>query len=483
MKNILFTLFLIASSLIVCHAQHYYLFGEATAGGIYGKGVLFRFDPFTGKDTILFNFNDIDGSTPGVCLSLNQNKIIYGICGYGGSSNDGVLFSYNLSNGIENTIFDFDSSNGASPGGGGAGMIFYNGNLYGTTYLGGKYNDGVIFRYNPISNKDTVVFSFNGADGKFTDGGLFILNDTSIFGMSTQGGLHNNGVIYRFNLLKDTAIVLFNFNESTDGTYPGATFTKDSNGLLYGMTPDFGPGGGGTLFSFNLSTNTKTTLVNFNGTNGEYPFGDLFLATNGLLYGMTEMGGSKNDGVLFSYNVNTNSYNIILNFDSINGKYPDGCNLIEDTINKTLYGMTTYGGKYNDGVIFSYNIITDKDSVLLNFNGTNGAIPSGTLLMIPDSLLGINELRAKGEEVRVVPNPNDGIFQLVISNEQLVIKSTVEIYNMLGQEVYSNSYQPIAISHQPININLSSKPSGIYLYRVITVTGELVGEGKFVIEK
>jgi uncharacterized repeat protein (TIGR03803 family) len=362
-------------------------------------------------------------------------------------------------------------------------MIFYNGNLYGTTYLGGKYNAGVIFRYNPISNKDTVVFSFNDSAGKFTDGGLFRLNDTAFYGMSSEGGLHNDGVIYRFNTLKDTAIVLFNFNGSTDGASPQATFIKDSNGLLYGMTPDLGPGGGGTLFIFNPATNAFSSLVNFNGSNGEYPFGDLFLATNGLLYGMTEMGGSKNDGVLFSYNVNTNSYKIVFSFDSLNGMYPDGCNLIEDTINKILYGMTTYGGKYNDGVIFSYNIITGKDSVLLNFDGTNGAIPSGTLLMIPDSLLGINELRATSEVVRVFPNPNNGSFQLVISNEQLGIKNTIEIYNMLGQEVYSKSYQPIAISYQPINIDLSGEPSGIYLYRVLAESGELVGTGKFVIQK
>jgi hypothetical protein len=53
---------------------------------------------------------------------------------------------------------------------------------------------------------------------------------------------------------------------------------------------------------------------------------------------------------------------------------------------------------------------------------------------------------------------------------------------MLGERVYSNSYQPIAISHQPINIDLSSEPSGIYLYRVLTESGELLGTGKFVIK-
>jgi hypothetical protein len=99
--------------------------------------------------------------------------------------------------------------------------------------------------------------------------------------------------------------------------------------------------------------------------------------------------------------------------------------------------------------------------------------------------LGVNELRPanSGNELRIFPNPNNGVFQLVISNEQLVIKNTVEIYNMLGERVYSNSYRPIAISHQLITIDLSDQPAGIYLYRLISETGEQIGTGKFIIQK
>ncbi len=478
-KNLLFIIYslLISDSF----AQGYKLYGETSQGGINNKGILFSFNPFTEKDSILFNFNGSEGSEPDRYLYLMQNKLIYGVTSYGGSNNDGVFFKYNLLTGIEDSIINFSGLNGSTPASG-----IVNGNngfLYSTTQLGGRYGAGTIFTYNPVSNKDTVVFNFKGDSGRSSEAGLYLLNDTSIYGMTTEGGFYSYGVIYRINPLTNKYTVLYNFHGNSDGAYPQGTFIKDSNGLLYGFTGQLGSGGGGTLFSFNPNTNALSTLVNFNGTNGKYPFGELFLATNGLLYGLTTVGGSKNDGVLFSYNVNTNSYNIVLNFDSINGMLPDGGDVIEDTVNKILYGMTYYGGKYNKGVIFSYNLITNKDSVLLNFNGTNGANPQGTLLMVPDSLLGVNEVRSEREEVKVVPNPNNGRFQLVICNEQLVIKSTVEIYNMLGQEVYSNSYQPIAISHQLININLSSKPSGIYLYRVITVTGELVGEGKFVIER
>ncbi|NNM95618.1 MAG: T9SS type A sorting domain-containing protein, partial [Bacteroidia bacterium] len=50
------------------------------------------------------------------------------------------------------------------------------------------------------------------------------------------------------------------------------------------------------------------------------------------------------------------------------------------------------------------------------------------------------------------------------------------IYNMLGEQVYSH-YQITTPSEY--QIDLSSQPAGIYLYRVITETGYLIGEGKF----
>jgi uncharacterized repeat protein (TIGR03803 family) len=472
-KLIIFLLLTFNYTLLTVFAQQYKLYGQTSEGGLFGKGVLFRFDPFSGKDTILLNLNGNNGSNQGTYLYLMANKILYGFTAYGGSNNDGVFFKYNLSTGIEDSIINFSGLNGSVPS---SGIINGNNGLfYSTTHLGGKYGAGTIFAYNPVSNKDTVVFNFKGDSGRFSEAGLYLFNDTSIYGMATDGGLYSYGVIYKFNPLRNEYNVLYNFHGNNDGAYPQGTFIKDSNGLLYGFTGQLGSGGGGTLFSFNPNTNAFSTLVNFNGTNGKYPFGELFLATNGLLYGLTTVGGSKNDGVLFSYNVSMNSYNIVLNFDSINGAEPTASDVIEDTNNKILYGMTYYGGKYNKGVIFSYNLITNKDSVLLNFDGTNGSNPYGTLLLVPDSLLSIDEIRAKPDEVRVFPNPNNGNFTISLQGVQQ--KTQITVYNILGEQVYQCS-----LNATTTKIDLSNKAEGLYLYRVTTVTGELVGEGKFVIQ-
>jgi hypothetical protein len=95
--------------------------------------------------------------------------------------------------------------------------------------------------------------------------------------------------------------------------------------------------------------------------------------------------------------------------------------------------------------------------------------------------LGVNELRPanSGNELRIFPNPNNGIFQIGISNEQLIIKSTVEIYNMLGERVYSKQFSTFNFQ---LSIDLSDQPAGIYLYRVINQTENRIGAGKFIIE-
>ncbi len=90
---------------------------------------------------------------------------------------------------------------------------------------------------------------------------------------------------------------------------------------------------------------------------------------------------------------------------------------------------------------------------------------------------GISEVKGEGEMVKVYPNPSDGVFTFqssVVSGQ-----SSVEVYNILGEKIYSQ----LSTLNSPFSINLSNQPNGIYLYRVITETGNLIGEGKMVIQK
>ena len=90
------------------------------------------------------------------------------------------------------------------------------------------------------------------------------------------------------------------------------------------------------------------------------------------------------------------------------------------------------------------------------------------------------ELRTKNEEVSIEPNPNNGVFTLTLPSPSGEGVSFVEIYNMMGKQVASELHSK---GGDKIRVNLSKEPNGIYLYRVVTSSGKLVGDGKFVIEK
>jgi hypothetical protein len=79
----------------------------------------------------------------------------------------------------------------------------------------------------------------------------------------------------------------------------------------------------------------------------------------------------------------------------------------------------------------------------------------------------------------IFPNPSNGRYTLEASTESNNT-NFVEIYNMLGERVYT---QTLNEGREDTPINLEDKASGIYLYRIITETGNMVSEGKFVIQK
>jgi len=94
---------------------------------------------------------------------------------------------------------------------------------------------------------------------------------------------------------------------------------------------------------------------------------------------------------------------------------------------------------------------------------------------------GTPKIRAQNGSVLLYPNPSNGVFQLEIKNYELRINNTLEVYNMLGEKVFTSALPPTTKGALR-QINLTNQPNGIYLYRVITQTGNLVGEGKMIVQ-
>ena len=88
------------------------------------------------------------------------------------------------------------------------------------------------------------------------------------------------------------------------------------------------------------------------------------------------------------------------------------------------------------------------------------------------------EMKADNE-VKVFPNPNNGKFTIQESGARNQ-NSVVEIYNMLGEKVFSKSLLHLTTEY---SLDLSSQSAGIYLYRILTEIGNLAAEGKLIIQK
>jgi len=94
---------------------------------------------------------------------------------------------------------------------------------------------------------------------------------------------------------------------------------------------------------------------------------------------------------------------------------------------------------------------------------------------------GIPEINGfKYVKISTYPNPSSGILILQVNDGTLKSKATINVYNMLGQQIYSNTIP--AFTNQS-SIDLAGQPTGIYQYRITDETGNLVSNGKFVIQK
>ena len=76
-------------------------------------------------------------------------------------------------------------------------------------------------------------------------------------------------------------------------------------------------------------------------------------------------------------------------------------------------------------------------------------------------ITGIYEVTSNSTQIKVYPNPSDGVFILEQSAEKQ--KEEIEVYNVLGQKIFQHSFSALRTT-----LDLSGQPAGIYFYRVVS---------------
>jgi uncharacterized repeat protein (TIGR03803 family) len=186
--------------------------------------------------------------------------------------------------------------------------------------------------------------------------------------------------------MKGTLTTLVDFN-GTNGSQPNTgNLIADAHGNLFGTTQFGGAFGDGTVFEIAHGSGHLTTLVSFNGTNGANPEGGLVMDANGDLFGTTFNGGANNVGTVFGILNTSSGYastpTTLVNFNGTDGSLPSGSLSID--ANGNLFGATSFGGAFFGGTVFEVTKTSlgyaNTPTTLVSFDGTNGSIPDGGVI-------------------------------------------------------------------------------------------------------
>jgi uncharacterized repeat protein (TIGR03803 family) len=276
------------------------LYGTTVGGGQFNSGTVFKFAT-NGTLTTLFSFAGTNGERPSR-LVQGQDGNFYGTTGGGGIGSNGTVFKLRPDGNLT-TLFFFDGDNGSYPGGGLT--LGTDGNFYGTT-ISAYGGPGGIFRVAPSGGFTqlylfTNYFSSDGlylgapeGDGPFSE--LVQGSDGNFYGVTAHGGKFDLGTVFKITT-NGTLTSLASF-DGTNGAVPWVGLAKRNDGNFYGATfmggPGFtGRGGNGTIFQITPS-GTLRTLVSFpvrayllhDDPPEGVGAGNLMLGSDGNIYGV-----------------------------------------------------------------------------------------------------------------------------------------------------------------------------------------------------
>jgi len=365
-------------------------------------------------------------------------------------SNQGVIFKTDsVGNNYVNVYTFSNALNGKDPYG--SLIQAKDGYLYGMTSRGGLYGYGVIFKLNPQTGVYTKTHDFDSVNGMTPYGSLCEAQNGKLYGMTYKGGTHtspnaNRGVLFEYNPVNGTFAKKLELISENCGN-PHGSLIETSNGVLHGLTTVGGGDATGLLFRYNINTGSFDKMGSFimgPVWSGIQPEGSLLLASSGLMYGLSKYGGAgwSGGGVLFQYDEKQllNKLSTAHKFsevtpDSLQGHEVIG-SLIQAT-NSKLYGMTVLGGTDNAGTIFEFDTTTKKHKKLYDFDSTaHGYCPQGSLMQASDGKLYGLITSANGQAK---------MFQYDIATNTLVIKT-----NVTGTPYYTTLIEtkniPMAVS-------------------------------------
>ena len=170
---------------------------------------------------------------------------------------------------------------------------------------------------------------------------------------------------------------LHSFTGLTDGAGLSGPLLQASNGVIFGTAQLGGTNGFGTVFTV-TSAGQVTPVHQFSNSDGAYPLGAMIQATDSNLYGTTAYGGASSQGAVFRMSL-AGSLSTLYSFAGSNdGSEPTGG--VIQAADGNFYGTTYAGGTSAAGTVFRVSSSGTHTTLYSFSGGADGKGPEGSLV-------------------------------------------------------------------------------------------------------
>jgi uncharacterized repeat protein (TIGR03803 family) len=246
----------------------------------------------------------------------------------------------------------------------------------------------------------TTLYNFGGysADAVAPGSGVIADKNGNLFGTSGFGGINgSSGTVFELSppvVVGNpwTEILIHKFRGTPDGKIAESRLAMNAKGMLVGTTLQGGSNNQGTAYMLAPPTGGtvwKEKILHDFGTipnDVASPNLGLFLAPEGD-YGVDQTGANGFGAVYLLTPAGGGSFkqNILYSFKGAPDAASPGGELVRDA-GGNFYGVSVQGGANNLGAVYEVSPPAVQggawtETVLYSFNGTDGTLPSGRLLL------------------------------------------------------------------------------------------------------
>ncbi|NVJ89605.1 MAG: T9SS type A sorting domain-containing protein [Flavobacteriaceae bacterium] len=426
------------------------LYGVTEQGGANNYGCIFSIDITTNTYNVEFSFNGTtDGGYPS-CGMFLEGDVFYGAGRWANGTAGQSYFTYNTSSNTFTSIYLADSQLNEIRG------IFKHNNIL---YIS---NGSDILKLNLSNPGEEVSFYYigNGANlglGSVPWEATKSTWDNRWYIPLRNGGLNGHGSIALFNFATSPGInPIHSFGGGSLGQDPTTKLVEGKRGDKFGIAQTGSTTDEAILYKID-ENDTYSILHTFSNNNDGKSIQAQPIYEDGIIYGISETQGANLGGTIWSFDLTSDTFSVVAQLGYPNGMSPaNGLSLNSST--SSNYFICSYGGEKGRGTLnsISGNTITKitdindnrfvhflhKPIVYNNKTYILGEIFSASIPAV-NSVYGLTEIDVStgnsiGNIIPIAPVSDfDDIPNTIINLDAPIVQDNNMLYGVSRQHIWS----------------------------------------------